>query len=96
MKPLAACLLLLTLAGCVGAVNDYAKTALSFADEASNNTMTDWKQANDGEARALAAGYCGLVRIGAYYRRYQDPEIRKMRDDLCAAEAKIGFMGPGS
>jgi hypothetical protein len=86
--------LVLILAGCVGPVNDYAVQSRARASEATSNTIKGWQEQDDNEARALAASYCGLMRSGAVYRRYRDPEVLKHRDQLCGEEAQIGFIGP--
>jgi hypothetical protein len=82
-----------TLSGC-GAWQDYNKIALGYREQISANSIMDLRQANDGELRDIAAIYCGVPRIGAVVRRYQDPNTLALRQQMCAAEEQLGFIGP--
>jgi hypothetical protein len=64
---------LILLAGCIGITDDYAKTALGMAENATGNTGRNLAQKHDLEAATYARLYCAEPRIGAVERRYKDP-----------------------
>lgn len=85
--------LALALSGC-GAVQDYENVALGYRDQISANSIMDMQKFNNGELRDIAALYCGVPRIGAVARRYKNPAVLALRQQMCAEEDKLGFTGP--